>query len=685
MKKKPIKQKQVRQKKQKKEKSKKKLFNNGLRMQITLPFIILIIFAIGIVAFVSYTFSVRTTTEELSNSVENQIVSVNDTFNLYFTNMENHLTRMGNSSTLRHYTGETFNDVYSALQETIDTDPYIKTAYAGYEQDGEVIMYPYNSGADGLYAIEEEWYQKAVAAEGQIIWDEPFIDEQTGRYFVTAAKAFYVSDGLVGVAAIDIETHALLQIMNNIAIGDEGYTVTVDQAGNYITNPVESLIGTNISEENYYQEIQTAGERGVIETSVDGEEIIIGFIQNDTTDWMLGGIIHKSEFTSKANVILIPIAIALIGVIIIALIAAMLISKRIIKPIHKLQTTMKQVEDGDLTAKVEHQRNDEVGELGRSFENMLMQMRHMMKQISGVSYKVSDAAQNLVASSEQNTASANEVAKTMEGIATDASNQFDITEQNRTAFEELNEMMTDISDKNKQMQDKAIEMDRLSTDGVRKVQDLAVSSAGTSEMASKVMNAIQQLNEKSANIHSIVDKIANIASQTNLLALNASIEAARAGEHGQGFSVVANEVGKLAEQTTDALKDVASIITEMQDETENSVTLVKGTMDQFEQQSESVGETGEAFLAISSSVNENNKMIEQIMSLTDKIVASEKKLMENTLRFARISEDTAAGTEEISASIEEQTASMEQLTHLATDLESFAIRMQEEIDKFRIE
>lgn len=673
------------QKKQIKDKSKKKLFKSGLQMQITIPFVILIIVAIWIVASVSYTFSVRTTTEELSNSVENQIVSVNDTFNLYFTNMANHITRMSDNSTIRHYNGNSFNEVYATLQDSYETDPNISSTYAGFEDNGEIITFPYNDELQGLIATEQPWYTDAVAAEGEIIWTDPIENEQTGRYYVTAAKAFQVSGELAGVAAMDIETRALLDIMNNITIGDTGYTVTVDGTGRYITNPSEALIGTNVSEESYYQEIMAAGEQGVIETAVGGEDIIIGFTQNETIGWMLGGIIHKSEFTSKANAILLPIAIALVVVLILTLVASMMISKRIIKPVHELQETMKLVEAGDLTAKVEHHREDEIGMLGRSFERMLVQMRQMMKQISGVSYNVSDAAQNLVASSEENTASANEVATTMETIATDASNQFDITEQNQVAFEQLNDMMTEISTKNKQMFDKAQQMDNLSTTGVQKIQELATASAETSEMATKVMQAIQQLNEKSANIHSIVDKISNIASQTNLLALNAAIEAARAGEHGRGFAVVANEVGKLAEQTTNALKDVASIISEMQDETKNSVELVKGTMGHFEQQTEAVGETGQAFLAISSSVNENNNMIEQIMALTDKVVDKEKDLMENTRRFAAISQDTAAGTEEISASIEEQTASMEQLTHLATDLESFAIRMQEEINKFKIE
>lgn len=657
----------------------------GLRMQITIPFIILTIFAVGIVAFVSYNFSVKTTTEELSRNVENQMISVNETFDMYFTNMENQLTRMANDSTLRHYTDEeNFSTLYTFLQQTADTDPQIQAAYAGFDAAEEIIIYPNDEAIKEVNPKDRAWYQDAIAAEGTIVWTEPYQDALTGNIVITAAKAFYQYSDVVGVAGIDIQTKELLEMMNSITIGDSGYTVVIDENGSYITNPDPGLIGQNISEEKYYQDIMAAGEQGLVDGSLDGEDIVIGFVKNPTTDWTLGGIIQKGEFESKAGVILVPIAISLGAVLILAIISAMIIARRITKPIEQLQTTMKQVEDGDLTVNITTNRKDEIGLLSKSFERMVKQIQGVMKQINGVSYQVSDAAQNLVASSEENTASANEVATTMEEIASGASNQFDLTEQNANDFTSFSEMIKEINNKNEEMFEKAQQMGKLSTSGVETIQDLATRSAETTKQAKGVTEAIQLLNEKASNIHSIVDKIANIASQTNLLALNASIEAARAGEHGHGFAVVANEVGKLAEQTTDALKDVAVIISEMQDETQSSVDLVKQTTGHFDQQSESVAETGQVFLSISSAVDENNKMIEQIMSLTDKIVEREQELIKNTQQFAAISEDTAAGTEEISASIEEQTASMEQLTQLATDLESYAILMQEGINRFKI-
>lgn len=671
-------------KSEKSKQSKRKSFSSTLRMQLTVPFAVLIILAVGIVAFVSYNFSVRTTTDELSKSVEQQMVSANHTFDIYFDYMENTLTRMAGNSTLRTYSGENFSDLFTYLSETSTASDDIKATYAGFDEREEIVIYPYDSEVKEINPKDRPWYQQALDAGGNIIWTEPYEDALTGEIVITVAKAFYQYDEFVGVAGIDVHTKALLDLMNDIQIGENGYALVVDEGGTFITNPDESRIGENISKGAFYQTVIAAGEQGVIESRIDGRDRVVGFIKNPTTNWILAGLIDESELANKEAAILVPILVTLGIVLLIAIIAAMLIANRIIHPINKLQQSMKQVEEGDLTASIALERNDEIGKLSQSFNRMVNQIRHVMGEIAGSSYKVSDAAQNLVASSEENTASANEVSRTMEEIAAGAGDQADLTEQNVKAFAALSDMIMEIKEKNERMYLKAKDMGRLSSSGVATIQDLATRSAETTEVANNVMEAIEQLNEKSTNIHSIVGKISTIASQTNLLALNASIEAARAGEHGHGFAVVANEVGKLAEQTKNALKDVSAIISEMQEETKHSVELVQQTTELFDQQAVSVGETGQAFLAISNSVDENNEMTEQIMKLTNEMVEMEKDLVKNTENYASISEDTAAGTEEISASIEEQTASMEQLTNLATDLEQIANSMQEEINKFKI-
>lgn len=668
--------------KQKKKISKK--FQPGLRIQLTMPFVVLILLSVGIVAFLSYNFSVKTTTDELSKSVEQQMFGLNHTFDMYFEFMENMLSWMTEHTSVIEYSDDDYVDLYNYLEETQNLNSDIRAVYAGYDRTEEIIIYPYDNDIGNVNPKERVWYQNALEKEGEVIWTEPYEDALSGEPIISAAKGIYRYGDFVGVAGIDVSTGTLLNLFADIEIGENGYAIVVDQNGTLITSPDPSRIGENISEEHFFEKMLAQGDQGVIESNFDGKEVIIGFIKNPTTNWYLAGVIDKSEFAEKANVIIPPILLTLFIVLTITSIAATFVTNRITKPISQLQQAMKTVEEGDLTASFSLKRQDELGMLSRSFNHMVNEMRTVINRISENSLKIADASQNLVASSEENTASSNEVAKTMEEIAAGASEQADLTEQNAEAFHTLSAVISDIKEKNEEMHKKAQDMGELSVSGLRTLKALAIQSAETKDFANRVIQASEQLNEQSMNVNTIVDKIAEIAGQTNLLALNASIEAARAGEHGHGFSVVASEVGKLAEETTEALKEIAGIVSNMQDETKQSMDLVGKMIELYEEQNDIVSETGQSFMAISNSVNENNEMTEEIMQLTNTIVEKEKQLMKSTENYASISEDTAAGTEEISAAIEEQTAAMEQLTHLASELESIASDMQEEIKRFNI-
>jgi methyl-accepting chemotaxis protein len=662
----------------------KKLFQPGLRRKLTIPFLLLIILAIAVVAIVSYNNSVRTITDELSEGVEQQMESVNHAFDTYFNTMENGLTRIANSTSLRDYESGDFQALYSYLQESSTINDDIMAVYAGYDEQEEIIIYPNDETIRNVNPKDRDWYQRAVEQEGQVIWTDPYEDALSGDLVITAAKAFYQNNELIGVVGIDIHTQSLANMMNEIQIGDNGYAFVIDKAGSFVTHPDENRVGANVSGTSFYQTMVQAENQGVIEARVDETDMVIGFVENPSTDWILAGFIDESEIAGKSQEILIPIIITLLIVLFIAIVAAGIMANRITKPIETLQQQVEKVAEGDLTqVEVIHQK-DEIGRLSKSFYTMVKEMNGILQHVSDQANRVSDAAQNVVANSEENTASANEVAKTMEEIASGASNQADLNEQSTKAFHQLGKIIEEINERNREMYEKAGEMGIASKQGLQTIQALATHSKETSDAAGSVKHAIEALYHKSKNIHSIIDKIADIASQTNLLALNASIEAARAGEHGRGFAVVANEVGNLAEQTSSALKDVTDIIEEMQEETGQSVELVNKAMSHFAEQAETVSETGQEFYTISSLVDRNNQMIEQVTDLTESMVESEKKLVKNTEQYGSITEETAAGTEEISASVEQQTGAMEQLTQLATDLEEVARTMQEVVSQFKL-
>ncbi|WP_404454383.1 methyl-accepting chemotaxis protein [Virgibacillus necropolis] len=672
-------------KKNKQSKKLNKRHKGSLQRQILVPFLLLIIIAGALIAYTSYKFSSNAMIDQMSNSVESQTANLNDTFDVFFSNTESVINRFVENDLFTTYKPDKRTELLDYLGETREANPTIANVYAGIRKTGETIIYPEADLGNDFDPRSSSWYKKAADAKGEVIWTKPYIDNATKQMIVTAAKAFYNNGQLVGVTGADIYVDTLIEMTNKIKVGKSGFALIIDRSGNFIAHPDETLIGTSAEQQPYFKELQSSSDNGIIEYQADGGNRILGYTTNEKTGWVVGETVFEKDFQEQARTIMLPIAITLLIVIAIAIAVSFISTKRITKPIKELQSTMKEVENGDLLAKSNINAKNEIGVLAQSFENMLHQMRTMMVNIKDVSFNVSEASQTLVASAEENTASSNEVATTMEQIATGAGEQSEMMEQNAVATEKLSNLIKEIESYNQKVFDEAKVMNEISEKGSGIVKLLHKQSTETGEMTSEVVKAIQSLDTKSTNINDIVTKIADIASQTNLLALNAAIEAARAGENGRGFAVVADEVRKLAEQSESALGDISVLIEEMQVETKNTVSLVGKTNDVIQTQSMSVDQTEQAFTNIQDTIKTNNELIERVMETMKTIINQEHIISKNTQNIASISQETAAGTEEISASIEQQTASMEQLNHLAEELEDYSMQMQEQVNKFKID
>ncbi|MFC4322436.1 methyl-accepting chemotaxis protein [Litchfieldia salsa] len=671
-------------KKKQKQKRSFKFGQLSLQKQILLPFLAIIIIAGAVISFVSFKFSEIMVTNELVKSTEEQMVSVNEAFDLFLGNTEKTLNRFSNMPEMSD--PRAANDsIVKYFTETKASNSEILEIYIGMEDNGKMIIDPSVQLPEDFDARTRPWYQEAVKNKGEIIWTDPYLDANSNELTVSAAKAVEKNGQFVGVVSVDILLDVLVSLIENVKIGETGYAALLDQSGTYIVHPNEDYVGANASKESYYVEISKGPEHGMVHYEFEGAPKAMGYVKNETTGWVLIGTVYKAEFANKAKDIIFPITVTLIIIIGLAIVASFFIARRIVNPIKALQVAMKDVEEGNLAVKVAINRKDEIGQLSTAFENMLLQMRGMIEKVSKVSLQVTDASQTLVASAEENTAASNEVATTMGQIASGASRQSDLTEESNRVVQLLATNIKNVEEQTLQILEESTSMYTTSEDGMEKVRLLQNQFGRTNEMIDEMVAAIKSLDQRSTNINEIVSTITAIASQTNLLALNAAIEAARAGEHGKGFAVVADEVRKLAEQSEAALRQIAEIVKQMQSETKQTVKLINETSEVMVGQGVAVNETESAFVSIKTKVDANSEMIMKISNAINQMVDQRNMIVEHATGISSISQDTAAGTQEVSASIEETTASMEQLNQLAFELEGFSRELLEELQKFNIE
>lgn len=212
-----------------------------------------------------------------------------------------------------------------------------------------------------------------------------------------------------------------------------------------------------------------------------------------------------------------------------------------------------------------------------------------------------------------------------------------------------------------------------------------------SDQMKKIRNTIQEVASGINSLESISDEIDeilniinNIAEQTNLLALNAAIEAARAGEAGRGFSVVADEIRDLAEESVNSAGEIRKLVEDVKLETKNASTKMGEGLNEIENGEEVVNRAEDSFGEIESKIKNAANGISDSITIVDDVDKYSQEIVDEVEEIASISEQTSANTQEVAAASEEQNASIEEITTLADSLAQMSTNLNGLIKKFEL-
>lgn len=383
-----------------------------------------------------------------------------------------------------------------------------------------------------------------------------------------------------------------------------------------------------------------------------------------------------------------------VGVVLLALLivlsVSIFITDLIAKPIQSLEHYIERVALGDLREETfEKARdvklyNDEIGKLGYSIIYMRQKLWQLVSKVYEVSEQIAASSQEFNANSEKSYKGIEETAESVNTIAEGIEIQFNTVIDTSNVIKQMSIRIKQVAKNTIHAATVAEKTLQVTNEGGKDINIAKDQMNNIEEVVTKLDDVIKILVRRSNEIGQIVEVISGIAEQTNLLALNAAIEAARAGEQGSGFTVVAEEVRKLAERSKQLTGKISALIGQIQDDTANAVSAMYEGRKQVKIGMEVVENVGQSFEDISKLVLEITSQMREAAIASESITSGNKQVVSYMEKVDEISKDTSSQSQAIAANVKEQTAAMQEITSASEELTKIGEILMAEILKFKL-
>lgn len=602
----------------------------------------------------------------------------------YFTSFYSGLKLLVSSRELQKdaYLGTDTVNINLLLKNMVESrDDILNIYYA--KGTSYLVSYPKSDVPADFDPTSKHWYLFAMDKPEEIIISNPYFDDQFQAQVVSISKAVYYNGKAVGVISIIVDLVEFNSTIKELVVGTSGYVYVTDANGIIIAHPDDSLLGTDRATAQTYWETVKVQESGIETYTYNNESKFLAYRTSALTGWKVMSAIPLSDLTDTTNSLRAIYIFVMIGSVALILVVSILYSNTLIKKIKKLATSFHEAANGIISSRVQIQSKDEFHDLAMDYNHMMEQMNQLILQVQNSSETISETSGNVNQRAQESHQSIKEISMTIEQVAQGASDTATDIQSGVKAINDLSDKLDVIRVLADNMTQLSQSSNELSHEGQDVMGKLTEKTALTMEASSTVTKVVHEMKGETEKISLITDTIHQIADQTNLLALNAAIEAARAGEAGRGFSVVAEEIRKLAEQSTQATRQIQGLIQTIQEKAEDTVTSMDSSFQLITDQSTAVTETGAIFNQIEQSITEQLEVIKKIDHAISETAQSKVELLDRMGNISALSEESSASAEEVSATTEGFTELIQDFMNAANTLEELSLDLNNQISFFQ--
>lgn len=659
----------------------------GMSLFISTVFILL-------VSVIGYSNSKKNITEETTSKIKYQS-------QIYSKNFDSWLNMQGKviqelSNDLESSKDYDKNKLQTLFDSKIKNNPYLPSIYFGMENK-DFISDSKTRISSGYDPTSREWYKRAVK-EGNLIFTSPYLDDETKKIVITVAKVVKVDEKVIGVVGGDIYVDYLVDMANKAKVCPDSYAFVVDSNKNYIVHCKKEFQPSKDGNTNFerildgrFKNISNELDKDTgIGMIVDYDNVKKYFITSKvkSTNWTFGFSVPESyvekpinSLLNKSIIVIISSTISMVGIL-------FLVLTKMFNPFKDIIYNLERFAKGDFTndkISKPKKRTDEIGIINSSLYRVQNELRSMIKEIIDNSKMISDFSKELLVAVQQLNSKSESINNAVDRIVGGM-------QEANAATEEIGASMEEVDASINKLSLKSMEGSRTSNEFKNRGMRAKSSSEEAIEKSKRLYDEKQQMVEKVIeegkivdNIKVMADTIAAIAGQTNLLALNAAIEAARAGEQGKGFSVVAEEVKKLAEQSSSEVTNIQQTIIRVQEVFETSIDTGSDILEfvniDVRNGFDNYGEIGNKYYEDAHFVS---SMSEEIAFMAEELTETVGQVSDAVQSMAQNSQETTNRAEDIKDSMKETYEAIEKIAVTAQNQAELSEKLKQMIERFKV-